>query len=168
MLTSYEPWHNHNVHSHNQLQLWLNNSCNSKALWWWKQLVRLWTMYPGSDGVKRLWRHIEGTTAVPKLHTLDAGVPVLSDGRTPATEDQIEAKEMKIMDYNKWEYLTQHDILSTTTTHLSTKIKNLKTVDEMWDAVKADVTTKSTLYLLDHIKIVHSDQGGEFLSKEFT
>ena len=68
-------------------------------------------------GSKGLWRHIEGTTIVPKLYVLVAGVPVLSDGKTPAMKDQIEAKETKIMDYNKCKYLTQHLILSTTSTH---------------------------------------------------
>ena len=47
------------------------------------------------------------------------------DGMTPAMEDQIEARETKIIDYDKCEYLTQHIILSTTSTHLSNKIKNL-------------------------------------------
>ena len=53
------------------------------------------------------------------------------------------------MDYDKWEYLAQHIILSTTLTWLGLKIKNLKTAKEMWDMVKADATTKSTLFLLD-------------------
>ena len=64
-------------------------------------------------------------------------------------EDQIEAREMKIIDYNKREYLAQHVILSTTATHLSSKIKNLKTSHDMWDAIKVDAMTKSTLFLLD-------------------
>ena len=64
-------------------------------------------------------------------------------------EDQIEAREMKIIDYNKCEYLAQHVILSTTATHLSSKIKNLKTSHDMWDAIKVDAMTKSTLFLLD-------------------
>ena len=45
--------------------------------------------------------------------------------------------------------LAQHVILSTTSTHLGNKIKNLKTLHDMWDAVKVDATTKSTLFLLD-------------------
>ena len=49
----------------------------------------------------------------------DAGNPVLVDGKTPATEDQIDAKEIKIMDYDKREYLGQHIILSTTSTCFS-------------------------------------------------
>ena len=76
------------------------------------------------------------------------GVPVLSDGKTPATEDQIEAKEI-IVDYDKHKYIAQHIILSTTSTCLSAKIKNLKLTHEMWDAVKVDTTTESTLYLLN-------------------
>ena len=62
---------------------------------------------------------------------------------------QIEAREMKIIDYDKHEYLTQHVILSMTSTHLGNKIKNLKTSHDMWDAVKVDTITKSTWFLLD-------------------
>ena len=40
-------------------------------------------------------------------------------------------------------------ILSTTSTRLGAKIKDIKTAKEMWDIVKSDATTKSTLYLLD-------------------
>ena len=64
-------------------------------------------------------------------------------------EDQIEARETKIIDYDKHEYLAQHIILSTTSTRLGNKIKNLKTSHDMWDAVKVDAMTKSTLFLLD-------------------
>ena len=100
-------------------------------------------------GSKGLWRHIEGTAIAPKLYALVAGVPVLMDGTTQAMEDQIEARETKIINYDKREYLAQHVILSMTSTCLGNKIKNLKTLHDMWDAVKADATTKSTLFLLD-------------------
>ena len=100
-------------------------------------------------GSKGLWRHVEGTAIAPKPYVLVAGVPVLVDGTTQATEDQIKARETKIIDYDKREYLTQHVILSTTSTHLGNKIKNLKTSHDMWDVVKADATMKSTLFLLD-------------------
>ena len=114
-------------------------------------------------GSKGLWRHVEGTAIAPKPYALVAGVPVLADGTTQATEDQIEARETKIIDYDKREYLTQHVILSMTSTCLSNKIKNLKTLHDMWDAVKADATTKSTLFLLDaedqlaSMKLVEND-----------
>jgi len=71
------------------------------------------------------------------------------DGKTKATEDQIERKEMKLMEFERQEYFTQHIILSTTSTHLGAKIKDLTTAKEMWDVVKAYATTKSTLYILD-------------------
>ena len=100
-------------------------------------------------GLKGLWRHVEGTAIAPKLYVLVTGVPVLADGMTQATEDQIEARETKIIDYDKCEYLAQHFILSTTSTCLGNKIKNLKTSHDMWDAVKVDAMTKSTLFLLD-------------------
>ena len=100
-------------------------------------------------GLKGLWRHVEGTAIAPKPYVLVAGVPVLVDGMTQATEDQIKAREMKIIDYDKCEYLAQHIILSMTSTHLSNKIKNIKTSHDMWDVVKVDAMTKSTLFLLD-------------------
>jgi len=100
-------------------------------------------------GSKGLWRHVEGTAIVPKPYALVSGIPVLSDGKTPASEEQIEAKETRIIEFDKREYLAQHVILSTTSTRLGAKIKDMKSAKEMWDAVKVDATTKSTLYLLD-------------------
>ena len=88
-----------------------------------------------------------GTAIAPKLYALLDDVAVIADGKTPATEEQIEAKEAKIQEFEKCEYLAQHVILSTTSTCLGSKIKNLKTVKEMWDAVNANETTKSSLYL---------------------
>ena len=100
-------------------------------------------------GLKGLWRHVEGTAIVPKLYALVTRDPILVDGTTQATEDQIEAREMKIINYDKHEYLAQHVILSRISTCLGNKIKNLKTSHDMWDVVKVDATTKSTLFLLD-------------------
>src|ERR1700719_3163858 len=54
-------------------------------------------------GSKGLWRHVVGTAIAPKPYQLLSGVPVLADGKTPATEDQIESKESKIADYDKKE-----------------------------------------------------------------
>ena len=56
---------------------------------------------------------------------------------------------MKIVDYDKQEYLAQHIILSTTSMQLGIKLKSLKTAKEMWDIVKTDAMLKSTLYILD-------------------
>ena len=100
-------------------------------------------------GAKGLWRHVVGTAIAPKPYALLDGVPVLADGKTPATEDQVESKESKIADFDKKEYLAQHVILSTTSTRLGVKIKSLKTAKETWEVVKTDATTKSTLFILD-------------------
>ena len=100
-------------------------------------------------GAKALWKHVEGTAVAPKPYAEKDGKPVLADGTTPATDDQIEAKESKIIEFEKREYLAQHILLSTTSTRLGAKIKDLKTARDMWDKVKDDATKKSTLHLLD-------------------
>ena len=100
-------------------------------------------------GSKGLWRHVLGTAIAPKPYEVISGVPVIADGKTPATEDQIESKEAKIADFDKKEYLAQHIILSTTSTRLGVKIKAMKSAKDMWEEVKTDATTKSTLFILD-------------------
>ena len=56
-------------------------------------------------GSKGLWRHVKGTATVPMLFAVNNGIPMLDDGKTPATEDQIESKETKILEFEKKEYL---------------------------------------------------------------
>ena len=100
-------------------------------------------------GAKGLWRHAEGTATAPVPFAVTNGIPMLSDGKTAATEDQIDAKESKIIDFKKREYLARHILLSTMSIRLGTKIKGLATAEDMWKVVKEDATSKSTLYLLD-------------------
>ena len=100
-------------------------------------------------GSKALWRHVEGIAVAPKPYTLKEGVHVLADGTTPAMDDQIESKESKIIEFEKREYLAQHIILSTVSTRLGAKIKDLTTPKDMWNIVKDDTTKNSTLHLLD-------------------
>ena len=66
-------------------------------------------------GTKELWRHVVGTAIAPKPYAVVARVPVLTDGTTQASGDQVELKESKIADYDKKEYLAWHVILSTST-----------------------------------------------------
>ena len=56
---------------------------------------------------------------------------------------------MHIIEYDKWEYLGQHIILSMTSICIGSLVKNLKTDKEMWEKVKNNTTTKSMLYLID-------------------
>ena len=83
------------------------------------------------------------------LYKILNGEYVLADLKTPATEEQVEQKESKIAEYEKREYLAQHIILSTTSTHLGAKIKDLTSANDMWKIVVADTTMKSTLYLIN-------------------
>jgi hypothetical protein len=100
-------------------------------------------------GAKGLWRHVVGTAVALKPYAMVDGVPVLVDGKTPATEEQIEYKEDQLMEFEKKEYLAQHLILSTTSTRLGGKIKNLMSAKGMWDVVELDATSKSTQFILD-------------------
>lgn len=84
-----------------------------------------------------------------KPYNIIGGIDVLADGTTTVMEEQIEAKEMRIEDFEKKQYLAQHIILSTTSMHPHSKIKNMKSPSEMWDAVKEDITSKSTLHIVD-------------------
>ena len=74
---------------------------------------------------------------------------MLADGKTPAMEDQIEAKQSKIIKFEKREYLAQHILLSITSTCLRMKIKGLANAEDIWKVVKDDATSKSILYLLN-------------------
>ena len=47
-------------------------------------------------GTKGLWRHILGTAIAPVPYAMSNGVPMLADGKTPATEDQIELVMPKV------------------------------------------------------------------------
>jgi len=69
-------------------------------------------------GAKGLWLHVEGKATAPKPYQLVNNIPMLLDGKTRAMEEQIEARETHIMDFDKHEYLTQHIILSSTSSYL--------------------------------------------------
>ena len=48
-------------------------------------------------GSRGLWRHIKGVAVAPKLYVVADGIPVLADGKTAATEEQLEVKEAKMI-----------------------------------------------------------------------
>ena len=43
-------------------------------------------------GAKGLWRHIKGTITAPVPFVMSDSIPMLADGKMPASDDQIEAK----------------------------------------------------------------------------
>ena len=59
-------------------------------------------------GSKGLWRHVDGLAVAPKPYVIADRTPVLSDGKTPATDEQLEVKEGRILEFEKREYLAQH------------------------------------------------------------
>ena len=74
-------------------------------------------------GAKGLWRHVEGVAVIPRQYSQVSGVYVLADIKTPASEEQVEAQERKIETYKKKRYLTQHNILSTTSLVSAQRLK---------------------------------------------
>jgi hypothetical protein len=74
---------------------------------------------------------------------------VYTNPNVPAIEDQIKARERRIMEYEQKEYLTQHLILSSISPHLSQKLLQHTTAKVMWDDVKLNGTAKSSLHQID-------------------
>ena len=80
-------------------------------------------------GAKGLWRHVLGTATAPVLYVIMQGIPMLPDGKMLAMEDQIEAKESRLVEFKKQEYLAKHILLSTTSMCLGSKMKDLPTAE---------------------------------------
>ena len=99
-------------------------------------------------GSKGLVAYLEGRIKQPAPFVVVNDVPMTASN-LPVMEEQIEAREKKIQDYEQKHYLAQHLILSSTSLCLSQKILNLTTAKEMWDAVKHDATEKSSLHQVD-------------------
>ena len=64
-------------------------------------------------------------------------------------EEHVKAQECRIDDFMRAASMAKHVILSMTSAWIGMKIKSLTTAKEMWDEVKKDATSKSTLYLVD-------------------
>ena len=75
-------------------------------------------------GAKGLWRHILGTATAPVPYAVSNGIPMLANGKTPATKDQIESKESKIIEFKKREYLACHIPIHNTTSQLCRPYRN--------------------------------------------
>ena len=49
---------------------------------------------------KGIWKYFKGKPFKPMQYTEVAGIYMLADGKTPATEEQVEAKEAKMDEYD--------------------------------------------------------------------
>ena len=78
-----------------------------------------WIMNPG---YKMQWdrKHfgdmLREPPPCPCYFAINNGIPMLNDRKMLATEDQIESKETKILEFEKREYLAQHILMSMTST----------------------------------------------------
>jgi hypothetical protein len=98
-------------------------------------------------GLKGLVMHLKGQVRLLTPYALINGISmVFTNLNVSAIEDQIKARERRIMEYEQKEYLAQHLILSPTLPHLSQKLLQHTTAKTMWDDIKLDATTKSSLH----------------------
>jgi hypothetical protein len=111
-------------------------------------------------GSKGLIRHIEGTARKPTPYAEVNGA-LMVDATTPATDDQIDAKERRLDEYEQKEYLARHIIITSISPRLLTSVKELKTSALMWDAIKTDATAKMELHQIDTLKKLHQRKCGE-------
>jgi hypothetical protein len=56
-------------------------------------------------GLRGLMGHIEGQAVKPKMYTMMYGMHMLPDGATAASEEQVEAREKRIDDFETKQYL---------------------------------------------------------------
>ena len=111
-------------------------------------------------GSKGLIRHIQGTARKPVPYT-EINKVLMVDATTPATEDQIDAKERRLEEYDQKEYLARHILLTSISPRLLASIKTLETSALMWNAIKADATSKTELHQIDTLKRLHQKKCSE-------
>ena len=93
--------------------------------------------------------HVEGRVKRPTPYAIVDGLMVSGDGKTPATEDQIEAREKWIKEYDMKEYLACHIIINSVSLSLAQSIGQLTSVKDMWEAVAKECEGKTLLYQVD-------------------
>ena len=88
---------------------------------------------------------------MPVPYAISNGVPMLADRKMPASKDQIESKESKIIEFEKREYRACHIILSTMLICLGPKIKALKTAEDMWKQSSTGTASYDLRLQLQHV-----------------
>jgi hypothetical protein len=74
-------------------------------------------------GSRGLMGHVEGRARKPTPYAIVDGVLVIADGKTTATEDQIEAREKRTDDYEMKEYLACHIIINSISITLAQSLR---------------------------------------------
>ena len=111
-------------------------------------------------GSKGLSRHLAGTAIQPKPFDVENGVIMFEKGK-PATDEQIEAKEKRLDEYEQKEYLARHIILTSISPRLFATVKGMDSAAKMWDAVKADATASTELHQIDTLQRLQQKKCGE-------
>jgi hypothetical protein len=115
-------------------------------------------------GLRGLMAHIKGCAVRPKPYATVSGVVVLADGKTEASEDQIETREKRIDDFETKEYLARHIMVNSVSMRLAQQIKDEPDPKKMWEAIVEDAESKGTLYLVNLQKWIHElkcQEGGD-------
>src|ERR1700722_2412424 len=99
-------------------------------------------------GSRGLIRHVDGTSVAPIPYTVTSG-KYMVNATTKASDDQIEAKEKRLDEYEQKLHLARHILQNSVSPRLSSLIKNMATPKLMWDAIKKDATSKSQLQIVD-------------------
>src|ERR1700738_4272525 len=99
-------------------------------------------------GGKGLIRHMDGTARKPNPYPLLKSGEPTADGINPATDEQIDAKEKRLDEFEQKEYMARNVLLTTTSPRLCAKIRD-KTAAEMWALIKSDATSKGPMYVID-------------------
>src|SRR5271170_759862 len=99
-------------------------------------------------GSRGLLRIVDGT-AIPPVPYAIVGNRHMLNATDVASDDQIEAKEKKLDEYDQKLHLARHILQNSVSPRLSTQIKNMTSPKDMWDAIKRDATSKSQLQIVD-------------------
>src|ERR1700722_5068106 len=99
----------------------------------------------GSQG---LIHHVDGTAIPPTAYTVING-KYMVNVNTEASDDQVEAKEKKLDEYEQKLHLVHHILQNSVSPCLSSLIKNMPLLKDMWDTIKMDMTSKSRLQIVD-------------------
>jgi hypothetical protein len=100
-----------------------------------------------------LMGHIEGRARKPALYAIVNGVPVVADGKTAVTEEQLEAREKHINDFEMKEYLAHHIVINSVSITLTQSIRWLTSAKDMWDAIVNKCEGKTFLYPLYQVNV---------------
>src|ERR1700722_10054036 len=99
-------------------------------------------------GSRGLLRHVDGTAIAPVPYAIIAGKHMLNTV-DEASDDQVEAKEKKLDEYEQKLHLARHILQNSVSPRLYSLIKNMPSPKDMWDAIKRDATSKSQLQIVD-------------------